>query len=53
MSTHVGEASILLGATFMGEKLLLFGHSFDSVEARGNNGWMVEWETSKGSSLLR
>lgn len=52
-STHVGEAGILPGAAFMGEKLLLLAQTYDPVEARGENRWTVERETSRGSSLLR
>lgn len=32
-SAYVCEADVLLGATFLGEKLLFFGQGFDSIKA--------------------
>lgn len=52
MSSHVCEAGVLLGAVFMGEKLLLFGQTLDPVEARRENRWMLEREKSKGLFLI-
>lgn len=52
MSTHVCEAGVLLGATFMGEKLLLFGQTLDSIKARRGNRWMLERDKSKGLFLI-
>lgn len=47
-STYVCEADVLLGATFMGEKLLLFGQGFDSIEARRESALMLGCVKSKG-----
>lgn len=47
-STYVCEADVLLGATFMGEKLLLFGQGFDSIEARRESALMPGYVKPKG-----
>lgn len=47
-STYVCEADVLLGATFMGEKLLLFGHGFHSIKAGRESALMLGSVKSKG-----
>lgn len=51
-STHVCEAGVFLGAAFMGEKLLLFGQTLDSIEARRGNRSMLERDKPKGLFLI-
>lgn len=46
--THVCEAGVLLGAAFMGEKLLLFGQTLDAIEARRGNKSVLEGDKWEG-----